>query len=350
LQLLIDDLEDAGDGALHLAFERLKRKLADEGLFATETKLPIPTSPRRIGILTSPVGAAIHDVLTTLRRRDPLLEVILYPVTVQGDAAAAQINAMLNKALLRQECDVLLLTRGGGSLEDLQAFNDERLARTIASAAIPIVSAIGHEVDFSICDFVADARAATPTAAAELLSPDRAQQTRHIKELRMRLVQELTRYGNRRRQQLHLLQMRLRNVSPQRRLLDRAQQLDDLQRRLILTIQQCLKRARQQLNHVTFEGRSSALAGQIREAQRLRDALHKRLLQLGQQKLNEKATRMVHLTERLQDLAPNRILARGYAIPWQGDTVLRDPTVPPGSKLRVQLAAGNIWTTVGEKS
>ncbi len=171
-QLLIEHLDDAGLGALQRAFDELKARLAAEGLFATERKRELPLVPRRIGVITSPTGAAIRDVLHILARRFPAAAVLVYPVPVQGEAAAPAIVAALDLASARAECDVLILTRGGGSLEDLWAFNDERVARAILRCSIPVVTGIGHEIDFTIADFVADVRAPTPSGAAELVAPD----------------------------------------------------------------------------------------------------------------------------------------------------------------------------------
>ena len=171
-QLVIDHMEDAGLGALKRQFEELSAKLAAEGLFAPERKRPLPALPRRIGVITSPSGAAVRDILHVLARRFPAVAVLIYPVAVQGAQAAAEIIAALELAGRRSECDVLILARGGGSLEDLWAFNDEGLARAIVASPIPVISGIGHEIDFTIADFAADVRAPTPSAAAELVVPD----------------------------------------------------------------------------------------------------------------------------------------------------------------------------------
>ena len=171
-QIIVEHMEEAGEGALRAQFEALKAKLESEGLFAQERKRPLPAWPRRIGVITSPSGAAIRDVLQVLKRRAPSIPVLIYPTPVQGAEAPAQIRRALALAIQRNECDVLVLGRGGGSLEDLWAFNDEALVRAVADSPIPVVSAVGHEVDVSLCDFAADVRAPTPSAAAELISPD----------------------------------------------------------------------------------------------------------------------------------------------------------------------------------
>src|SRR5580692_12739975 len=190
-QLLVEHMEDAGLGALRRRFDELAAKLAAEGLFAPERKRPLPGLPKRIGVITSPSGAAIHDILHVLARRFAAIPVLLYPVAVQGAAAAAEIVAALNLAGRRAECDVLILARGGGSLEDLWAFNDEALARAIAASPIPVVSGIGHETDFTIADFAADVRAPTPSAAAELVVRSRDEFERHIAVHQRHLVQQM---------------------------------------------------------------------------------------------------------------------------------------------------------------
>ena len=179
-QLIVDHMEEAGAGLLQRRFEELKTKLAQEGLFDTEHKQDIPSFPDRIGIITSPSGAAVRDVLSVLNRRFPGIPVLIYPIPVQGDDAPPQIVRMINKACQHNDCDVLILTRGGGSLEDLWAFNDERVARAVFDCQIPLVCGVGHEIDFTIADFVADVRAPTPSAAAELVSPDRLEWTNRV--------------------------------------------------------------------------------------------------------------------------------------------------------------------------
>ncbi len=348
LQLVVDALEDAGAGALHLAFERLKRTLDAEGLFAPERKRPIPAAPRCIGVLTSAVGAALHDVCSTLERRNPLVKVIVYPIPVQGAGAAARIVSTLRTAIDHQECDVLLLTRGGGSAEDLQAFNDEALARAVAACPIPTVSAIGHEVDFSICDFVADARAATPTAAAELLSPDRAQWRSQITQARARLRQSLAERLRTRRQLLDSLTARLTAASPQRRLFDRAQLLDELQRRLLRSTRQRIDFNRVDHQRLHRALSRAPLQQRIIQARHRQQALHTRLLQLQSTHLRELAMRLEHLRQRLYDLAPEQVLSRGYGIIWHGETAVRSPGLPAGERLRIQVAHGIFSASVCE--
>jgi len=231
-QLLIEQLEDAGTGALQLAFEQLRARLSAEGLFAVERKRSLPAAPARVGVITSPTGAAIRDILRVLADRFPAALVLIYPVPVQGAAAAPAIAAALDLASDRAECQVLILARGGGSLEDLWAFNDERVARALARCAIPVVTGIGHETDVTIADFAADVRAPTPTAAAQLVVPDR-------RVWLQRLAQLAARFGNAARRQLQEASARLRaqrerlqRAHPGARLAQHAQRVDELELRL----------------------------------------------------------------------------------------------------------------------
>ena len=246
-QLIVDGLEEAGAGALRQAYDALRLRLEREGLFAAECKKPLPRFPQRIGVISSPTGAALRDVLTTLGRRCPQTPVLLYPVPVQGDGAAERITAAIRRASQRQDCDVLLLVRGGGSLEDLQAFNAESVARAIFECAIPLVTGVGHETDVTIADFAADLRAATPTAAAELAGPDRQEQLGQLQRLDERLTRALRRRLDQQRQRLEQWAQRLARQHPRRRLQDRAQRLDELDYRLRQAVQNRLHAAAQRL-------------------------------------------------------------------------------------------------------
>lgn len=348
LQLIVDQMEDAGAGALHLAFERLKRQLAEEGLFDAARKQPLPEAPRCIGVLSSPQGAAIHDVLTTLARRNPLARVILYPIPVQGADAPARIIEALHTAQRRDECDVLLLTRGGGSLEDLQAFNNEAVARALAASNIPTLSAVGHEIDFSITDFIASERAATPTAAAERLSPDQRHWHQRLNQDRLRLAQVLQQLllGARRRQRE--LTARLAPASPQRRLLDRSQWLDDLQQRLQVQMRQRLRAGRQALQAQRAGLSAASLLRRLDQRRQQWQVLDRQLRQVMQRRLSDSARRQEHLRLRLSDLGPQEVLRRGYSITWHDGKVLRDPGLPEGEVLRVQLQAGELQARVSK--
>ncbi len=243
-QLIVEHLEDAGEGALQRALEALKAKLQAEGLFDPAHKRPLPSLPRRLGVITSPTGAAIRDVLTVLQRRFPALAVRIYPVPVQGESAAPAIVEALEVAGRRGDTDALLLTRGGGSLEDLWAFNDERIARAIRACPIPVVSAVGHEVDFTISDLAADQRAATPSAAAELLSPDSGEWLERLASLRRRMAETARRHIRRQQTGLDALANRLAAQHPGRRVKERAQRLDELEQRLTRGFRDVLARRR----------------------------------------------------------------------------------------------------------
>ena len=231
-RLIVEQVEFAGEGALKRQFEVLKKKLSAEGLFDEDRKQEIPELPARIGVITSPSGAAIRDILSILARRFPSVPVIVYPAAVQGDVAPAELTAALATAIRRDECDVLIIGRGGGSLEDLMAFNDEQLARAIAACPIPIVSAVGHEIDFTIADFVADVRAPTPSGAAELVVPDRDDWLRALNTLATRIVSLGRRSLEDMGQSLDWLGRRLAQTSPSATLERSAASLNNLQRRL----------------------------------------------------------------------------------------------------------------------
>jgi len=242
-QLIVEEMELAGVGKLQLAFERLKKKLEQEGLFDLSHKKPFPIFPKQIGVITSQTGAALQDILKVLRRRAPMIPVIVYPASVQGEQAAAQIIKAIQKANQHQACDVLILARGGGSLEDLWCFNEEKVAREIFNSRIPIVTGIGHEIDFTIADFVADKRAPTPSAAAELISPDKQIYGDQLNELQNKfchLMQTTLQFF---KKELHHLAKRLRH--PKQYWLQQSQHLDDLEKRLLFSFQQILRHKKQ---------------------------------------------------------------------------------------------------------
>ena len=247
-QLTIEFLQRAGAGALFEAFEKLKAKLQQEGLFDAAFKQKIPTHPKQIGIVTSPDAAALHDVLTTLKRRMPSIPVVIYPTPVQGKGAAGQIAKAIDTAHERNECDVLIICRGGGSMEDLWQFNEELVARAIANCRIPTISGVGHETDFTICDFVADTRAATPTAAAELASPSRESLFNKLTQLGFQLNKTSQDNLRQRAQMLDYLARRL--VSPGQQIAQQKQQLAQLAHRLGLNIKQQLQRQQNNLNQI----------------------------------------------------------------------------------------------------
>ncbi len=321
-QLVIEHLEEAGEGALLRAFEQLKTRLAAEGLFAQERKRALPELPRRIGVITSPTGAAIRDVLNVIARRFPLVAVEILPVPVQGRDAPAAIAAMINAAAAMRRHDVLLLTRGGGSLEDLWAFNDEAVARAIHASAIPIVSAIGHEVDFTIADFVADLRAPTPSAAAELLTPDAGQLLRLARHRHDRLEQLLRHRLQRLAQQADHAYARLRAQHPRHRLHGGRQRLLQLYARL-------------------GAQHPAAMLGR-RRADVL--ATERRLRTIVSRRLEARARHLRELARALNAISPLATLQRGYAIVFDEDgRIVRSITqMSAGQRLRLRLADGEV--------
>jgi len=325
-QLIVEAVEPAGEGALKRQFEVLKKKLAAEGLFDEDRKRALPGLPAQIGVITSPSGAAVRDIITVLRRRFPSIPVVVYPAAVQGDAAPGELIAALQAAVRRAECDVLIIGRGGGSLEDLWAFNDERLARAIAACPIPVVSAVGHEIDFTIADFVADVRAPTPSGAAEIVAPDRADWLRAINTFALRIARLGERAVQDRAQALDWLARRLVRTSPQQMLLRQQQTLQNLRRRLEAALREGFLELR------------PALAG-LR--QRLPTAM--RGVLAGERHRLELAMRGLH------SFSPLATLDRGYAIVESlasGKVLLGSSEVAPGDDIRARLARGSLVATV----
>jgi len=347
-QFIIEHMEDAGIGALQRAFEQLKNKLNAEGLFDPARKRPLPTLPKCIGLVTSPTGAAVHDILTVLNRRFPLIDVVIYPTAVQGAEAPAQIIAAIRSANARRECDVLIVGRGGGSLEDLWAFNDETLARCIAASGIPIVSAVGHQVDFTIADFVADARAPTPSAAAELLSPDQIEWQQILQQQERKLINAMQRWLRNTNQQLTQWQSRLKH--PGKRLEEQHQKLDELNTRLQNAMQRQLAQQQLALDHQ--QKRLSAQSPQQLISRMHTQVSHasQQLRQHMQALLFRQRTQFLTATARLEALSPLATLARGYSIAKTetGQVLLNSQQVLPGDVLTTQLAHGTVISTVTE--
>jgi len=346
-QLVIEHLEEAGDGALRRAFEALKAKLDAAGLFDMAHKQAIPALPRCIGVITSPTGAAIHDILTTLKRRFPGIPVIVYPVPVQGAEAGAEIARMISLAGERAECDVLLLARGGGSLEDLWAFNEEVVARAIYACPIPIVAGIGHEVDVTIADFVADQRAPTPTAAAELVSPDQQEWRQRVLQLQTRLQRTAARNIEARQQQLRYVSSRLPH--PARRLEERLQRLDELALRRNHAMQHLLRHRTAAIR--MMQERLQQFSPRQRLAQyRLQNHNLAQRLQTGlRHRLQRQQQQLQHLAHALDTVSPLATLSRGYAIVTTAGNdkiVRRASEVNPGDAIHTRLAQGRLVSTV----
>ncbi len=335
-QLIVEAMRRAGAGALFEAFLKLKAKLEAEGLFAAERKRALPPYPRAIGIITSPQAAALRDVLTTLKRRWPAATVVLYPSPVQGSEAPAGLRAALAQAIHRDECDVLLLVRGGGSLEDLWAFNDEGLARAIAASPLPVISGVGHETDFTIADFVADLRAPTPTGAAQLATPDREELAQHLEHLRRRLHFARRRHLDTLAQRLDSLARRLRH--PAQQLAARRQHLGHLLDRLQLGQVAQRERSRQKLDRLKQRLRAcrpDAAASRERVARLRRD-----LTRFWTQ--HPDRSRLASLAAHLGHLNPSAVLERGYSITRDAEgRVVRDgATLSEGASLELVFARG----------
>jgi exodeoxyribonuclease VII large subunit len=313
-QLIVEHLEEAGEGALRRAFEALKRKLHAEGLFEPERKRALPRFVQRLAVVTSPTGAAVRDVLSVLARRWPLLEVEVLPTLVQGAEAPAAIRSMLERAGRSSRYDAILLTRGGGSAEDLHAFNDEALARAIAACPVPVVSAVGHEIDFTIADFVADLRAPTPSAAAELLTPDREDLAHRIDLARSRATRAVERGLHARGQALDLLAARLRAGHPSARLARMRAALDERHARLARALERRLAEARHRVALLGGRLAHQTPAGAVAARRQRVAALHRALELATATRLKTERDRLAGLGRTLNAVSPLATLDRGYAI------------------------------------
>ena len=347
-QFIADYMEEAGEGALRQRFELLKAKLSAEGLFAVEHKRPLPRLPRRIGVITSPTGAALRDVLHILRRRFCTIPVLLYPVQVQGGVAAAQIARTIRRASARAECDVLILVRGGGSLEDLWAFNEESVARAIYDCAIPIVTGIGHEVDFTIADFVADVRAPTPSGAAELVAPDSSEWLRNVLRLANRLTVALTRSLKTRQDRSAWLQRRLAQLHPGVELRQRAQRLDELEQRLIRVVRSDLGERKRTLLQLAAELRQHSPALRVANARRRLDVASASIESCVRQHLEKYGKRLAVAGRTLDAVSPLATLERGYAIVTdsKGTVITNAQDVRAGQIIEARLTKGSVRARV----
>ena len=343
-QLNVDFMRKAGLGALFEQFERLKAKLAAEGLFDAARKRPLPQHVTRIGIVTSPAAAALRDVLTTLRRRMPSIQVVLYPTLVQGEGAAAQITRAIEIANRRAEVELLIVCRGGGSIEDLWAFNEEPVARAIAASQLPVVSGVGHETDVTIADFVADRRAATPTAAAELVSPNRAEMSLRLQQLARRLQRDIWRRLQSDEQRLDYLARRLQH--PGQKLQQQQQRLQQLQARLQQALARRLEQARWRLD--LAGQRVPALRPDIPQLMRQQAQLQQRMAAAANRQLQLLELRLRHAAVQLQQLNPAAVLERGYSIvETSKGRVLTDASQAQlNQTLKIRLARGRVFAGV----
>jgi exodeoxyribonuclease VII large subunit len=346
-QLIAENMEEMGEGQLRKAFEALKKRLQAAGLFDPEHKKALPALPTSIGIITSPTGAAVRDILSVLSRRFPCVPVVIYPTLVQGDGAAPQIVNAIKTANRRKECDVLILSRGGGSLEDLWPFNEESVAQAIFQSQLPIISGVGHEIDFTIADFVADVRAPTPSAAAELVTPDQDEMLATLSAYEQRLMRRLQDKLQQLQQLLAWTNKHLQQQHPRRRLLEQRQNLDVAEMTLMQLQTVLITRQRAALTtlHARLQGQTPTHA--IREHRDQLTLLRQQLGNAVRHEIQQKQLDIGNVAATLDALSPLATLNRGYAIATQNQRVLRQANeVRVGESIRVRLSAGSLECTV----
>lgn len=336
-QIIVESMQPAGEGLLQQKYEQLKAKLAAEGLFDQQSKQPLPSPAHCVGVITSKTGAALHDILHVLKRRDPSLPVVIYPTAVQGEDAPGQIVRAIALANCRKECDVLIVGRGGGSLEDLWSFNDERVARAIFASQIPIVSAVGHETDVTIADFVADLRAPTPSAAAEMVSRNQLELLRQLQSGQQRLEMAMDYYLANRTRRFTQLEHRLQQQHPQLRLARQQTVLERLRQRMTYAMDNQLKRSGQRQQRMTQRLNQHSPQPRIHRAQNRVQQLEYRLAQLMSARLSVTRERFGNAMTHLDAVSPLATLARGYSV-----TTATDGNVLKQTK---QVKAGDVLTT-----
>jgi len=345
LQIIIHDMQVSGEGALRLAFEKLKRKLDAEGLFDPDRKQPMPEIPKSVGLITSPTGAVLHDMMITIKKRFPALRIILYPVAVQGERAPGEIVHMLETAGRRNEVEVIVVARGGGSAEDLQAFNDEQVARAIYKCPIPVISAVGHQVDVSITDFVADFSAPTPTGAAEQLTVTSSRLRERNQNLSRRLSDLARRYLEQKQQALDYQTARL--ARPDQRLKLWQQHHQHLTQKLTARMQSEIERHRSRLNDSVSTLRIRSPVSKVDLLRQKTEHFQSMLQQAILKKLAETAKMVEQLQGSIKILGPDTTLNRGYAIVLneQGKVVTSPANVETGEDLELKVAKGQIRAT-----
>jgi len=348
-QLIVEHIEEAGDGALRRAFDALKQKLLADGLFDSAKKQKLPVLPKTIGVITSPSGAAIRDIVTVLRRRFTAIPVIIYPVAVQGDNAKFEIVRAIALANHQKQCDVIILGRGGGSLEDLWAFNEEMVARAIFASEIPIISAVGHETDVTIADFVADLRAATPSAAAEHATPDQQEWLSRFVHLEARLRQHLQRKLSQGQQSLAWLSKRLQQQHPGQKLARNSQRLDELESRLNQTMQTKLRHTNSLVEAKIAKLWQYSPAVAIHNYQQKHNYLSKRLIAITRHRLEHLNQRLVNASQTLHAVSPLSTLNRGYALvihPASGQIIRSTEQLKVGDTVQTRLAEGRFTSQI----
>jgi len=343
-QLIIEQMEDAGEGLLRQQYEQLKNKLNTLGVFSEQHKQTIPTHIKSVGIVTSPTGAAVKDILTVLQRRNPNINAIIYPALVQGEYASNDICHAINQANNRQECDVLIVGRGGGSLEDLWPFNEESVVQAIYDSIIPIISAVGHEIDTTLSDYVADLRAPTPSAAAELVSSDSEQLLVNITLTKQRLIKAAIQRNSYNQQQMNYLTHRLSQVHPEQQLLAQQQNSDELQLRLTQVMKRLMLQLTQKPQQLQHRLHQLSPNKKITKQQRQTKQNQQRLITAMQKLLQQKGKSFVHLIEQIQLVSPLATIARGYSIARneKGKMLNSITQVKANEKILVQISDGTI--------
>jgi len=348
-QFIVEQLEEVGSGLLQRKFEALKTALQAEGLFAAEKKQAIPRFPTRLGVITSSKGAALHDVLHVLKRRYPSLPVIVYPCAVQGKTAATEIVTALQLAQQRAECDLLLLVRGGGSLEDLWPFNEEIVAETIFACSLPIISGIGHEIDFTISDFVADLRAPTPSAAAELATPDQPELQQQIQHRQQRLTQLIKQKQADAKNRLTHLQQRLHLQHPKQQIQRQTQQLDQLESRLIRGLKQRLQQQQRHLFQLSERLSSHSPHKKLQQQSQTLSQLQQRLQNAQTKQLQQQRLKLAALGRTLHAVSPLATLGRGYSVTrsLESKNIVHDSkTLSIGESIETQFSQGTVVSKV----
>jgi exodeoxyribonuclease VII large subunit len=349
-QLIINNMQESGDGALRRAFEQLQAKLAAKGFFAEEHKRNLPTIPTCIGVITSPTGAAVRDILSVLARRFPAIPTIIYPVQVQGNDAKYDISQAIKTANQHKDCDVLILARGGGSLEDLWAFNEEMVATAIHKSRLPIISGIGHETDTTIADYVADLRAATPTAAAEHCVPDASQWLGQFQAYEYHLSQLLQNKIAQHKRHLDWLNKNLNQQHPGKQLEAKAQRLDELEARLKLGLQNKLSQASGLLQTQQAQLWQFNPAHKVRQLNNHYNNLNTRLHASMQNKLHTQQQNLVRLSQTLNIVSPLATLQRGYSLSSnaQGTLITSSQQLKVGQNITTRLAEGEFTSQIQE--
>ena len=347
-QLIIESMHPAGEGLLQQQFDALKMKLAAEGLFAQNLKKNLPHFCKRVGIITSKTGAALQDILHILQRRDPSLHVVIYPTAVQGKEATAEIVRMIELANKRNEVDVLIVGRGGGSLEDLWCFNEEAVARAIFNSCLPIISAVGHETDATIADFVADLRAPTPSAAAELVSRDQQELLRQLMYKRQRLEMALDRLFDRDKHKLRQLSLRLQRHHPQVQLAARKQYFLQLEHRLTAATLRLTEKTRDKMTALCARLVRNPLSFEIQSQQQRIRQLKVRLDFSMTKNTSSVQQHLAALCARLDNLSPLKVLARGYSVTEneRGETLTQIRQVKNGEQIKTRLQDGVIMSRI----